>query len=206
MKKVGRPKAQFCTYGHDTSVCGRDSRNACNDCKRKWTLENPDYAKEYHLEHRDELLAKQKEYRNENKEIIAVKEKEWRDTHKEQKAERDKLYYEKNKEHLLTLMKEWAKTHRDITRALKIKSQTNRNLRVVAWTDWNKIKEVYSNQPDNTEVDHYIPLQGDLVSGLHVSWNLQYLDPINNHSKHNYIDLNEASVWYGKILEQAGLK
>ena len=132
--------------------------------------------------------------------------KEWRDNHKEQKAASDKRSYENHKEERLANNKIWRQTHRDIIRALKIKSQTNRQLRVVAWTDWKEIKEVYKNQPENTEVDHYIPLQGDDVSGLHVSWNLQYLDPVINRSKHNFIDLNEASEWYGKILEAEGLK
>jgi hypothetical protein len=186
---MGRPKAQFCKHGHDTNICGRDSTNACNDCKRDWTLDNPEYAKEYHEKNRDVQLEKQKKYREENKDILAIKQKEFWDAHRDLKRQKDKEYYEKNKIRLLALMREWAKTHRDITRALKIKSQTNRNLRVVAWTDWDRIKEIYANCPEGMEVDHIIPLQGKNVSGLHVSWNLQYLMPAVNRSKGNKIDL-----------------
>lgn len=44
-------------------------------------------------------------------------------------------------------------------------------------TEWDKqiIKEIYLYCPDNFEVDHFIPLQSPLVSGLHVPENLQYL-------------------------------
>jgi len=167
---MGRPKSQFCKYGHDTSICGRDSTNACNGCKRNWTLENKDYYTAYHIEHRNNILVQRKEYRNTNKEFIALKEKEWNGAHKERSVEIDRKSYER---------------HRPKRLASMIRSQTNRNLRVVAWTDWDKIKEIYANCPKGMEVDHIIPLQGKEVSGLHVSWNLQYLTPTANRSKRN---------------------
>lgn len=43
----------------------------------------------------------------------------------------------------------------------------------------------YAARPDGMEVDHIVPLNGDLVSGLHVHWNLQYLTPEENIRKRN---------------------
>jgi hypothetical protein len=57
--------------------------------------------------------------------------------------------------------------------------------RTPAWANHDKIKEVYENCPEGHEVDHIIPLQGDLVSGLHVENNLQYLTKYENCSKGN---------------------
>lgn len=47
------------------------------------------------------------------------------------------------------------------------------------------IKEIYTNCPEGMHVDHIIPLQGVLVSGLHVDTNLQYLSVKDNIIKSN---------------------
>lgn len=57
-----------------------------------------------------------------------------------------------------------------------------------AWIDYQErtaIEEFYKNCPKGCHVDHIIPLQGELVSGLHVLSNLQYLTAEENMSKNN---------------------
>tara|TARA_R110000772_G_scaffold225963_2_gene336614 strand:+ start:282 stop:773 length:492 start_codon:yes stop_codon:yes gene_type:complete len=53
------------------------------------------------------------------------------------------------------------------------------------WANKEKIKEIYLNRPYGYEVDHIIPLNGKLVSGLHIETNLQYLTPSDNKTKTN---------------------
>jgi hypothetical protein len=55
------------------------------------------------------------------------------------------------------------------------------------WSDLDKIKEIYMKCPEGLVVDHIMPLQGESLCGLHVSWNLQYLTPSENSRKKNKV-------------------
>ena len=57
--------------------------------------------------------------------------------------------------------------------------------RTPIWANLDKIKEIYDLCPEGYHVDHIVPLQGELVSGLHVENNLQYLLAEENLKKHN---------------------
>ena len=63
--------------------------------------------------------------------------------------------------------------------------QLRRRKRMPAWADSEAIKNFYINCPAGHHVDHIIPLQGKLVSGLHVLANLQYLPAADNIAKGN---------------------
>lgn len=61
--------------------------------------------------------------------------------------------------------------------------------RTPSWANLNVIKQYYLDCPKGMAVDHIYPLQGKLVSGLHVENNLQYLSPEANSSKCNKFNI-----------------
>lgn len=62
-----------------------------------------------------------------------------------------------------------------------------------AWANHKKIAEIYANCPPGMHVDHIVPLQSDLVCGLHWEGNLQYLEAAKNLAKRNKWDVWEDS-------------
>ena len=55
--------------------------------------------------------------------------------------------------------------------------------RIPPWADRKAIQDFYRACPDGMVVDHILPLKGELVCGLHVLGNLQYLTPQENAVK-----------------------
>lgn len=68
--------------------------------------------------------------------------------------------------------------------------------RTPGWSEFSEIEDFYAKCPIGHHVDHEIPLRGELVSGLHVLSNLQYLKADENLSKSNKFDLNNYNKNY----------
>lgn len=76
-------------------------------------------------------------------------------------------------------------TTKDTQAARQSEYRASKLNRTPSWANLFLIKQFYSNCPKGYHVDHIVPLQGKLVSGLHVIENLQYLLAEENCSKHN---------------------
>lgn len=160
----------------------------CIDCSEYNKSKRKPHTKEY-----------QKEWRNKNKEKVYLYVKKWNKNNKEKRKEIVKLWKYKNPEKVKAINKragaKWAKNNKGKRNAIDMKRKASLIQRTPKWADFNKIKEFYIEAERLTketgvihEVDHIIPLQGKLVSGLHVHNNLQILTRSKNRSKkNNYI-------------------
>jgi hypothetical protein len=126
------------------------------------------------------------------------------------RRQKRKDYYLKNKEKEIKKATEWSQNNknkkRDYYKAYYYNNRTKENLRsrfknkiikqrTPEWADLNKISQFYLEAKKLTEltgiqfhVDHVIPMQGKLVSGLHVHTNLQVIPAYQNLSKSNLYD------------------
>ena len=95
------------------------------------------------------------------------------------------------------LTSEWQKGNPDKKNANNAKRRTAKMSRTPNWLNESHLQQIqmfYSSASKLTKelgikmtVDHIIPLQGKIVSGLHVPWNLQVITESENSSKGNRI-------------------
>jgi hypothetical protein len=76
-------------------------------------------------------------------------------------------------------------TRRDYQKEYRAGMRAKKLDRTPLWANLSAIKEIYAKCPAGYHVDHIVPLQGKLVSGLHVENNLQYLTAKENLAKQN---------------------
>ena len=161
-----------CTHGHISNrrvkegmcvKCQNDAGLARMRKKRK----NPEYKKADN----DRALR----YYHNNKKVIAEKrKKDWRSG---KIKDRQYEYYKKNKSKYC---------------ALTVHYQMKKKMHTLSCVSSREFISFYKKRDaltDKTgiphEVDHYYPLQGENICGLHVPWNLQIIPASENRQKHN---------------------
>ncbi len=165
-----------CKHGN---IAGRDKSYhcLCIDCKKETALR----LLEWQRKNKDKVSEYAKKWKKENKEQRDRIVKNWRDKNKEKvaliSAKAGKKWYANNKIQ--------ANTRIRARQIAKIQ-------RTPAWANKQAILDIYKESSRLTketgirhEVDHYYPLQGKTVSGLHVENNLQILTRAKNRSKGN---------------------
>lgn len=139
-----------------------------------------------------------------------AKNRAWSDANKARHLQMSRDYYARNKDEQLALNRAWRAANPERMRAAEkawklanpekvtafaAKRRAAKLLRTPAWLtaeDIRKIEDFYfqaKRLSEETgilyEVDHILPLQAKLVSGLHVPSNLQVLPRSKNRSKCN---------------------
>jgi len=122
-----------------------------------------------------------KEYRKKEKYINYQKKLKENGTLKKYRKK-----YELSSKFIFSILK-WRKTDNFLIphKIRQAKRRADKLNATPKWANLEKIKEKYKNCPKGYHVDHYFPLQGKNVCGLHVENNLQYLPANKNISKGN---------------------
>ena len=126
---------------------------------------------------------------------------EWYKKNKESQKKRRARYRIKNKERIKQYNAQYRRANRGTRNAEKAKRRATKKQATPFWADQTAIKKFYilaakANEGfsalginEQLQVDHIVPLQSDVVCGLHVPNNLQLLTASENASKNNKFNI-----------------
>lgn len=143
--------------------------SACKSCRS-------DYGKQHYYQNRESVLNQQKNYYQENRETITTQMKEYR---------------ERNYQAISLKKEQWRKQNLDKRNAATARRKSTKLQATPSWINQDNIDDLYklavilNSTGINLHVDHIVPLQSDIVCGLHCEANLQLLPASDNTSKGN---------------------
>lgn len=126
---------------------------------------------------------------------------EWRDNNPERGLSARKAWQASNRAKVLEYLRQYRVENprvipREIVTAYAAARRTSKKRAMPVWADVDAIKSVYSEARKKTEetgtiwhVDHIVPLNNELVCGLHIAANLQLLPALVNLSKSNRFEV-----------------
>lgn len=136
-----------------------------------------------------------KAWKEKNKERIRLARQAHYEANKDKQLSQSNAWKEANREHVNDYAREWAKNNPAKRCEAEMRRHIAKIRRTPVWLtqeDKQAVIVIYEEARRLTvetgiphEVDHIIPLQGKLVSGLHVPSNLQILIKSDNASKGN---------------------
>ena len=112
-----------------------------------------------------------------------------------------KKYYENNKEALNAQQQQHYRNNTEMYRAKDSKYRATKLNATVEWCDYQYVQDLFKNAKEASlmfqaigldwrfEVDHIVPLNNDLVCGLHCEDNLQVLERAVNRAKSNKFEV-----------------
>lgn len=138
-------------------------------------------------------------YRAANPDKAANDSKKYRAKNPTRAAEDGRKYYAANKETEKARKSAYRKAnlprYRELDRrrnkekvAKNAARRARKNMATPSWLtadQHQQMRAFYKATPADHEVDHIVPLISDIVCGLHVPWNLQYLTVEDNRKKGN---------------------
>ena len=144
-------------------------------------------ARERYAADPEKFAARAKIQRARHADKIKVNKLAWERQDRAKHPEKYKAKYEKYKdlEALRVRGKKWREENPGKNAAKQAAYRAAKLQRTPPWADLEAIAFFYECCPAGCEVDHIVPLQGEIISGLHIAENLQWLPKSLNRSKSN---------------------
>lgn len=166
---------KVCKHGHLSKRLVR--KKQCYECV---LIDNKKRSRKRYAEKRDEILHKQKLHYQDNVQKYVDRAAEWRRKNPHKQKQYVDNWFSRNPGKRAVYSASY--------RASKINAQPE-------WCDQDDMRIIYKQCRKKTketgvphEVDHIIPLQSDIVCGLHVPWNLQIITQDENRKKSNRME------------------
>lgn len=187
-----------------TEVYRKRNMEQFAETSRRWRKNNPEKAKivsreaaaRAYARNPDKQKARTKAWYAENKERAAVYHQSRRIERKAELSEWFREYYKRNADVIKARTNKYSKDNRERLRSYNaarvMKRHALKKQSIPKWADLEAIKGIYmfarklereTGIPHH--VDHIVPLQSDLVCGLHVESNLRVVTRAQNQSKGN---------------------
>ena len=139
-------------------------------------------------------------WKKENPEKHAATHRAWVKANPQRASELNAASYRVHRDKRYAENKAWRAANKEHFGAKSVLYRAKRRAAILnrtpAWSDLKAIDEVYRDASEfrqagiEVDVDHAIPLQGELVSGLHVPGNLRVLLSSVNRSKSNQFHIH----------------
>ena len=191
------------------------SSGGCVDCSKMRASKRREHIAEYQKQYREQTTEKRlkyhKQHYQDNKEKRKQQSAEYRQNNVEYYSEYNKQYFIDNSEKLICRSREWYQENRkQILEDKKIyydehhqefiarnaKRRCQKLNATPQWYEHEKVTDLYAKSVRLTEklgiqhhVDHIVPLQSDVVCGLHCLANLQILSALENLRKGNSFEI-----------------
>ena len=150
------------------------------------------YESAYRLRNPEAVARSAAKHKADNPKAMALYSKAYKARHRDKVLAARLVYRVANKDRCNALTRAWNRLNQDRRLAAKAKRRAREKVAIPAWSNLRLVSDFYKTAKglemllgEFYHVDHIVPLNSEIVCGLHCEANLQVIPAIENLSKGN---------------------